>query len=184
MNSDSPATHPEKDKRRTEWILNAFREADGRPLTTAELADELGVVQRTAQNYVRDLEENDHLVLSAEAGNFWRLADAEPHEPIYHPKLAQAKRWGNRASAVGNKLFLIAVSLLSATGIVTSNHVFARGMGIPLPFVRDVNAVVAATWFGVGGSLLFGLAFVALFFSLIFPRYIAWRLDDHPPEDL
>lgn len=163
-----------------ERVLNVFRERFpyDQTLTTEEVAEELSVHQRTAQNYVNDLHEKNRLVLDSEGKpNHWRLAETEPVEPVYSAPLANAKRRGKQAAKVGRLLFLVAVSTLAAAGLVTSNHIYANAVGVYLPLF-DTGAASTAVITGVLGSVLFGVAAVALLVSVTLPRVAEWYLDD------
>lgn len=168
-----------------ERILNVFREhlPDTNTLTTKDLAEELSIHNRTAQNYVNDLKVKNRLVLESEGKpNHWRLADTEPVKPVYSARLARTKRRANQAAKVGRTMFLLGVSILAASGLVTSNHVYAEAIGIYIPFL-NANAAASAVVTGVIGSIIFGVSSVALLFSVAFPRVVEWYIDDPLPDE-
>lgn len=167
-----------------EAVLNVFRGRypEEETLTTADLEEELSVKRRTVQNYVNDLKKKNRLVLESEGKpNHWRLADTEPTEPVYSDRLAKAKRRGKQAGRIGELAFLLAIGTLAAAGLVTSNHVFAKAIGVYLPLI-DADTVAVAVTTGVLGSLLFAVAFVALVVSVALPRVVKWRTEDPVPD--
>lgn len=169
-----------------EEILNVFREKLEDPhsdtLTTDDLAEELDVVSRTAQDYVRTLEQDNHLVLESEGKpNHWQLADTEPSEPVYDPRLAKAKRRANMAHIVGNWSVLIGIAVYASVGFITSNHVFTDVVGMSLPLIDGQDAVIAALT-GFSGSFLFLVAFVAYTAAAAIPRLVEWWIDEPIPE--
>lgn len=161
-------------------ILNVFRKRhpEKETLTTDDLAEALSVENRTAQNYVRRLEDEGHLVLQAEGKpNHWRLADNEPKEPVYVEELAIAKRRGNQALELGKNLFIVGIGVLAAAGLITSNHLFAEAFNIYLPVI-DADAASTAVVVGVFGSLLFGGAFIARGVGFLLPKVVRWKIED------
>ncbi|WP_318570662.1 hypothetical protein [Salinigranum marinum] len=168
-----------------EEILNVFRESDKPTLTVQDLVPEFSVGERAMQNHVNELHEDGYLVLETDGRpNHWRLADSEPQEPVYRTELATAKRWGRQSVAFGQSVFMIAISVMAAGGLVMSYHVFARGMAIRIPVVQDVSAAVTAAWAGVLSSLLPLVGSVAYAAGLALPRVIEWRLEETLPDEL
>ena len=168
-----------------ERVLNVFRERypEEETLTTEDLAEELSVHQRTAQNYVNDLANKGCLVLVSEGKpNHWSLSDTEPVDPVYNTQLAKAKRWGNQAAEFGELTFVLGVGALAAAGLVTSNHIFAEVADLYIPLL-DTSAASTAVITGMIGSLLFAAASIALLFSVAVPRIVEWHIDNPLPDE-
>lgn len=172
-------TKEKSDSPDTEEVLNVFRESDEETLTVQDLEEELPIKERAIQKRLKKLKNEGRLVIDrAGKPNLWRLADSEPEEPVYHPKIARAKRLSNRASEAGRIVLMLAISFLGAAGFVMSIHVFVRGMNIPVPLIQEVSTAIVAMWAGVFGAVLFGLAFVAKFFAYTLPRIVEWRVEN------
>ena len=105
-----------------EDVLNVFRELDEPyedTLTTDELTEELPVEKRAVQDYVKDLESKNRLVLEYEGKpDHWRLSRTEPSDPAYDKRLGKAKRWGNKAKFIFNWTTLFGIGILAAVGII------------------------------------------------------------------
>jgi len=167
-------------------VLNIFRELDEPyedTLTTDELVDELPVGKRAVQGYVKELEKDNKLVLEHEGKpNHWKLADTEPAEPVYDPRVGKAKRWANKARFIGNWVTLFGIAILAATGILTSNHILSLAVDFGLP-MADAETAVTAGFVGVAGGILFLIGFAAYAFSLTLPRLAEWWLDKNSSSD-
>lgn len=166
-------------------VLNYFREEHPEMVTTDEIADEFGCTPRAAQNYVNHLREKGRIVVEKDGKpKHWGMADLEPKEPEYDPQLLRAKRWGNIARHLANRMVLPGVAFAGAAGVVQSNYFFADMAGFSIPFLDVIGTVVVTTFFGVVGTLLVILAGFAYLVAAAGPRYVAWRLDDTlPPEE-
>ena len=167
-------------------VLNVFRELEDPhedTLTTDDLVEQLPVKRRAVQNYVRDLEKENRLVLEQEGKpNHWRLAKTEPSEPVYDAQIGKAKRWGNKAKFVGNWSTMFGIAILAAAGIITSNRIFSivTDVGVLIP---DAQTTVTAGLVGVGGSLLFLIGFIAYVVSFSLPRVVEWWINRSPPSE-
>lgn len=163
-----------------EEILDVFRQAEDpyeETLTTDELKESLGVERRTAQNYVNRLYEENRIVLDTEGKpNLWKLADTEPAEPDLDPQLIKAKRWGNIASKIALSLLIVAVGVLAAAGLITSNQLYAEAFQIYLPLLDPADTRLAV-YTGVAATLTFFLSFLAYAVGVMLPRVVEYRLD-------
>lgn len=170
-------------------ILNVFREkyqeSGVETLTTRELADELDLHIRTMQKHVKELDDAGRLVLDTEGKpNHWRLDPFEPREPVYHPKIAEARRTSNQASDIGGSALLLAFGVLAAAGFVISYHLFARTIGVQIPVLTDVGVARYAVLMGVIGSAVFFLgAFIAYAVAVVTPWVVERRVNQRLAED-
>jgi hypothetical protein len=76
---------------------------------------------------------------------------------------------------------LVGLSVYASVGFITSNHVFARVVGITLPVI-DARDATTAAFVGVIGAVLFLAAFVAYAFAATLPRTVEWWLDETVPD--
>jgi hypothetical protein len=169
-----------------ERILNVFRQLQNPhndTLTTQDLEKELPVEKRTVQKYVKELEQEDRLVLAKEGKpNQWQLADIEPSNPVYDPRLGKAKRLGNLAHKLGLELFFVGVGVMAGVGVVMSNQQIASVFGIGLPLGGTTDPLAGAIM-GFLASLAFLLSFLSYVTALTLPRIVEWWLDDPLPGD-
>lgn len=162
-----------------------FREADGETLTTTGIAEEFPYHRRTILDHLRNLEDDNRVVVDTPGRPIhWRLADTEPDDPVYHPKIARAKCLGNQASNLGRVCSLAGIAALGAAGFVMSYSTFSRGIGIPIPIIGDVETAILAMWVGVLGSVPFVLAFIAQAVAIVLPWYVERQLDENLPDNV
>ena len=165
-------------------MLNVLRESPEDTPTTPEIAEQLPIRKRATQNYVRELEKKGRLVLESEGRpNHWRLSDTEPQEPVYREEYAKARRWANKSSKLGDKLFVAALGFLASIGLVTTSNVWALELSTPLHLFQGSGPVIVGGFVGLFGVILFLGAFVAHFVSITLPREVEWSLDGKLPDE-
>jgi hypothetical protein len=166
-------------------VLNVFRELESphdETLTTDDLVEERPVKKRAVQKYVRELEQDDRLVVAVEGKpNHWRLPEIEPTDPVYDRRLGKAKRLGNQARKVGDWLFLGGVAVLASVGLVMSNQRMADLFGVQFPLVGSTDPLAAAI-IGFFGSFAFLTSFLAYVTAIALPRIVKWWIEDPLPS--
>lgn len=140
-----------------EEILNVLRKEERPFLRTAKFPDELGIVQRTAQKRLKQLEDEGR-VRSEKIGQpkLWWLAQSEPQEPVGEAG-ARVLRASNNVAELNQGIFQAWIGLFGMSGFLILVFIAATAQDITFPIVELQSVVQSAFLLAIMGGVGVGM---------------------------